>query len=79
MTLEEGAGPTKRPSSRPGLFRRRSLVLLRLPGEPFPGLSLPWQVSLDLVVLGRLVHILRIGLDFGVLALALLVRHLHLA
>jgi hypothetical protein len=42
-------------------------VLLRLPGGPFPGLSLPWQVSIDLVVLGRFVHILRIGLDFGVL------------
>jgi hypothetical protein len=32
-------------------------------------------VSLDLVVLGRLVHLLGMGLDFGVLVLALLVRH----
>jgi hypothetical protein len=32
-------------------------------------------VSLDLVVLGRLVRMLRMGLDFGVLVLALLVRH----
>jgi hypothetical protein len=32
-------------------------------------------VSLDLIVLSRLVHLLRMGLDFGVLVLALLVRH----
>jgi hypothetical protein len=75
MTPEEDAGPRKRPSRGRACFAEEAWWFLRLPGEPLPGLGLPWQVSLDLVVLGRLVHILRMGLDFGVLVLLLLVRH----